>query len=126
MSLPDVIQQFFDTPAGTAVLLLFGMAVLDFLLGVFAAWRDDVFETKAVGAWIRKHIAGRVLPISAVLLMGHIVGGAAIDDGSDLLAPGTILMTIGIGASAIYVLECIGSIRESLQPKPGTRAVPTE
>jgi hypothetical protein len=126
MTIVQVIRDFFDTPAGTAVLILFAIAVLKFLMGTFAAIRDDVFELQAVSAWVRKDLAGRVLPIAAVLVFAHMTGGMSIDNGSDLLSPGTILTTIGIGASAVYVLEVIGSIRESLQPKPGTRAVPTE
>jgi hypothetical protein len=126
MTIVQVAREFFASPAGTAALLLFGMATLKFALGTFAAIRDDVFELSAVGAWLRKDLAGRVLPITAILMFGHMVGGAAIEDGSDILAPGVILMTIGLGASAVYVLEVIGSIRESFVPKPLTRNVPTD
>jgi hypothetical protein len=123
------IQQFFDTPAGTAVVILFALAVLDFALGTFAAIRDNVFQLDAVGAWLRKHIAGRVLPTTAVLLVGHMTGGLNIDDGAaGILSPGTVLTTIGLGMAATYVLEVIGSVRESLTAKPlalpeGWRAV---
>jgi hypothetical protein len=126
MTIVQVIRDFFDTPAGTAVLILFAIAVLKFLMGTFAAIRDDVFELQAVSAWVRKDLAGRVLPIAAVLVFAHMTGGMSIDNGSDLLSPGTILTTIGIGASAVYVLEVIGSIRESFVPKPLTRNVPTD
>jgi hypothetical protein len=83
-----------------------------------------VFQLDAVGAWLRKHIAGRVLPTTAVLLVGHMTGGLNIDDGAaGILSPGTVLTTIGLGMAATYVLEVIGSVRESLVPKPAERVI---
>lgn len=122
MTLINVVREFFATPAGTGVVLLFALATLDFLMGTFAAARDGVFQLDAIGAWIRKHIAGRVLPVAAVLVIGHMLGGLTLGAGIDaLLSPGTVLTTIGLGAAGVYVLEVIGSVRESLTPKPLVR-----
>lgn len=126
MSLGQAITQFFGTPAGTAVVALFLLAGLDFLLGAFAAVRDNVFTWDALAAWVRKNVAGRVLPITAVLVVAHLAGGLSIETSSDLLSPGTVLTTIGLGMAATYVLEVIASVRESLTAKPDTRSIPTD
>jgi hypothetical protein len=126
MTLINVIREFFGTPAGTGVVLVFGLAVLEWLLGTFAAIRDGVFRLDSIGAWIRKHLAGRVLPLTTVLVLGHMLGGLAIEGAADLLSPGTVLTTIGLGAAGVYILEVIGSVRESLTPRPDTRDVPTD
>lgn len=127
MNLGQTIVSFFDTPAGSAVVLLFALAVLDFAVGTFAAIRDDVFQVESIAAWLRKHLAGRVLPIVAVLIIGHLAGGLTIDDGvTGLLDAGTIITGIGIAGAAAYILETIASLRESFVPKPGTREVPQD
>ncbi len=119
MTITAVVRQFFESPAGNAILVVFGLSVLKFALGAFAAVRDNVFRLDVVAAWVRKDVAGRVLPIIAVLLVGHMTGGLDFEDGlAGLVSAGTILTGIGIGAAAIYVLEIVGSIRESLTPKP--------
>lgn len=126
MTITAVVRDFFGTPAGAAVIALFALAALDWVLGTFAAIRDDVFRLDAVGAWLRKHIAGRVLPVTAVLILGHMLGGLSFGSAQDLLTPGTILTSIGLGGAGIYVGEVIGSIRESLTPKPSTRSIPED
>lgn len=125
MSLGQAITDFFGTPAGAAIVALFALAALGFAVGVLGAIRDDVFTWDALAAWIRKTIAGRVLPTTAVLLVGHLVGGLSFE-GGEIVSPGTVLTTIGLGMAASYVLEEIASIRESLTPKPGVRSVPED
>jgi hypothetical protein len=128
MSLGVAITSFFNTPAGAGILAVMALSVLELALGTFAAIRDNVFQWDAVAAWVRKHLAGRVLPIVAVLVMGHLAGGLQFqeDGAAALLNPGTILTGIGLGAAALYVTEIIGSIRESLTPKPDVREVPVD
>lgn len=125
MSLGAAITEFFGTPAGAAIVALFALAALDFALGAFAAFRDDVFTLDALSVWVRKHIAGRVLPITAVLIVGHMTGGLSFE-GGEVVSPGTVLTALGLGMAATYVLETVASIRESLTAKPGTREVPNE
>jgi small basic protein len=124
MSLGQAITQFFGSPGGTAILLLFALAALDFVLGTLRAISDNVFQLDSLAAWVRKHIAGRVLPITAVLVIAHLAGGLSIDTAADILAPGTILTTIGLGMAGSYVLETIASVRESLVA--GTATVPQD
>jgi len=124
-SLGAAITEFFGTPAGAAIVALFALASLDLILGILAAFRDDVFTAGSLAAWIRKHIAGRVLPITAVLLIAHMTGGLSFE-GGEVISPGTVLTTIGLGMAATYVLETIASIRDSLQAQPGSRSVPRD
>lgn len=125
MSLGQAITSFFDTPGGTAVVALFALAALDFALGVLAALRDGTFRWDALAAWVRKHVAGRVLPIAAVLVVGHLAGGLSIESAQDVLSPGTVLTGIGLAAATAYVLETVASVRDSLTPDAG-RTVPQD
>ena len=123
----DPLKEFFDTPAGQAVIAVALLAVADFAFGVFAAVRDNVFTWDALAAWLRKTLVGRVMPIFGVLLIGHMLGGLTLDDGAaSLVTPGVIITGIGLVAGTAYVLEVIGSMRESFQPKPATREVPPD
>jgi hypothetical protein len=126
MNLGTAVTTFFNTPAGTAIVLLFALATLDFVLGTLAALRDNVFDLTAVAAWLRKHIAGRVLPITAVLLTGHLAGGLSFEqDGiGALIDPGTVLTGIGLTMAGAYLAETVASIRDSLTP--GTAKVPVD
>jgi len=121
------IASFFDSPAGQAVAALVVLGLADLLLGVFAAVRDNVFSWEAIDAWVRSQLAGRILPIAAILILGHIAGGISFDDGtSGVLSVGGIITGGGLVAAGLYVITTAASLLESLQPKPGTREVPEE
>lgn len=126
MSLGQAITQFFETPGGTAIVALFLLAALKFVVGTLAAIRDDVFTADAIGAWLRKDVAGRVLPVFAVMVTAHLAGGLSIGGGEDIITPGNALTILGLGMAATYVTGALASIRESLEPKPGTRSVPED
>lgn len=123
----NVLDQFFATPVGQAVVVIALLATLDFFIGIFAAIRDDVFTFDAIAAWVRKTLLGRIAPIFGTLIVGYVAGGLELDDGvNGILTPGTIITGIGLVAGTAYVLEVIASIRESFVPKPGARDVPQE
>jgi hypothetical protein len=96
----NLLTAFFQTEAGLAVQGVLVVALVDFLLGVMAAFRDGTFALDAVAAWLRKHVAGRVGPIAALLFVGHF--GAQ-----------PLLVVTGLGAAGLYVAETIGSIKAS-------------
>lgn len=128
MNIAQEIVAFFDTLAGKAILLMSALAALDFALGVFRALRDGTFQCDSLASWLRKHIAGRVLPTFAVLIVGNIVGGISIESGDivgSVLSPGTILTTLGLGMASAYILETISSLKDSLDPAKAN-PVPTE
>lgn len=54
-----MLTEFFDAPAGQAVIIIGLLATADFALGVFAAFRDNVFSMDAIAAWLRRNLAGR-------------------------------------------------------------------
>ena len=127
MTAQQILTAFFDTPAGTMIIGLFGLAVVDLVLGVIAAVRDGVFQLEAISAWCRSVLMGRLLMPTVLRIAGYLLGGlrlTGVDIGSQLTSPGAWLTTIGLGAAGTVLLGLIGSIQESLQPKPGTRAVP--
>lgn len=102
------LTDFLASTGGLAVKGALVAAVLDFLFGVFAAARDGTFSIDAVGAWIRKHLLGRVFPASVLVVVAYVTGDA---------------LAIGIAAGALttYAAETMGSIYDSIR----TAADPT-
>lgn len=96
-------RAFFDDPLGKALYATLVFAFADWAFGVFAALRDGTFAMDAIGAFIRKHLMGRVAPIALGLIMGYyshqsIIAGAAL------------------AAAALYLAETAASIKGSLAP----------
>jgi len=100
------IQEFIQSPAGTALLAMVGVAFADFITGSFAALRDGTFALDAIAAFLRKHIAGRVGPIGVLLVLGYF-GGDTV---------GQLFMASALAASAAYVAETASSILGNLNP----------
>src|SRR5687767_13536805 len=107
------LTAFFASPAGIAVYSVLGIALLDFILGVFAAIRDKTFQLDAVAAWLRKHIAGRVMPIVVMLIFGYF-------GQQDIISAGAAAM------AALYGAETLGSIMNSWGPNRAVQPVPTD
>lgn len=90
----------------SAIWLLGLVAVADLITGVAAAVRDGEFDARIVGQWIYTHLAGRVLPIAAVLVLAQWAEP---------------LYAIAATAAATYVAETVASVRDNLrvpQPSP--------
>lgn len=100
----QILEAFFATEAGLAVYAMLLVAIADFLLGVAAAIRDGVFDLSSVAAWLRKHLAGRVLPATILLVVGHVGNQPA-------------LSALGLAAAGLYALETVGSIKDSWGPR---------
>lgn len=109
------IHAFFADPAGEAIYGMLALAFADFALGVLAAIRDDTFQLDTIASFLRKHVAGRVLPIAVLLFVGY---AAHLD----------ALTAAGIAAAAAYVAETIASLVSSVSsiasPASGTNPVP--
>src|SRR5262245_61157973 len=102
----EVLSEFLNSPSGQALVVLLAAAFADFLTGSFAAIRDGTFALDSVAAWVRKHVAGRVLPIGVLLALGYF-GGPGVAQ----------LFTAGaIAAAAAYVAETAASILGNLNP----------
>lgn len=100
------LQTFLDSPAGVALIGMVGVAFADLITGVLAAMRDDTFSLDSIAAFLRKHIAGRVAPIGALLLLGYFGGGTV----------GTLFMASAIAAATAYAAETAASVLGNLNP----------
>lgn len=94
---------FLESTSGLAVKAVVVAAFLDFAFGVFAAFRDGTFAIDALAAFVRKHLLGRVLPVSLLAITGYATGDQ---------------LMIGAGAAALtaYAAETLGSIYGSIRP----------
>lgn len=100
----DVLKAFLADPAGIAAKAMLGLAFLDAVLGTFAAVRDGTFDTTATGAFLAKHVLGRVVPITVLLAGGYLTG--------DMLISGGAVIAAGVYANETRksLLESIGQI----------------
>lgn len=97
------------SPAGLAIKGALVAAFLDFAFGVFAALRDGTFSLDAVAAFVRKHLLGRVFPVSILALVGHYTGDM-------------VMVTAAAAALTAYAVETLASIYQSLTVKETTPA----
>jgi hypothetical protein len=109
------LQAFLDSTAGTALIAMVGVAFADFLTGSFAALRDGTFALDALGAFLRKHIWGRVAPIGTLLALGYFGGGTV----------GQLFLASAVAASAAYAAEAASSIVGNLNPPKPSEEVAT-
>lgn len=91
------------SPAGLAIKGALIAAFLDFLFGVFAAFKDGTFAIDALAAFLRKHLLGRVLPCSVLATMGYYA-----NDG--------VMIAAAAAALTAYAAETLGSIYGSIRP----------
>ena len=111
-----MIAEFVESPGGLAVKAALIAAGLDFLFGVFFAVRDGSFALDAVAAWLRKHLMGRVFPITVLA-----VAGFYSKDGFMIAAAGAALAT--------YAAETLASVYSSITSSSVgqvTKAVPQD
>lgn len=97
----ELFQEFIASPAGLAAKGMLGLAFLDFLLGATAALRDETFDATVIAAFVRKHILGRVMPITTLLAGGFFLG-----DG--------VILTGAVAAAGIYTAETAASLLASI------------
>lgn len=110
------ISELLTSPAGLAIKGALIAAFLDFAFGVFAAVRDGTFAVDALAAFLRKHIVGRVLPVSLLAVAGHYSGQI------EMQAAAVLALTA-------YTAETLGSIYGSIRPPAASatkEALPAE
>jgi len=108
------IQDFLASPAGLAIKGALAAAFLDFAFGVFGALRDGTFAIDAVAAFVRKHLLGRVLPVSILATVGYLSGDQ-------------VMIAAAAAALTAYAAETLASIYQSIKPSgDGTDPIPTE
>jgi len=99
----EQFQAFIDSTSGLAIKGALAAAFLDFAFGVFAALRDGTFAIDALAAFLRKHLVGRVLPVSLLAVVGYYTGDA-------------VMIAAGAAALTAYAAETLGSIYGSIRP----------
>lgn len=117
--------EFLASPAGLAIKGALAAAFLDFAFGVFAALRDGSFALDALAAFLRKHLVGRVLPVSLLAVTGYVTGDQV------MIAAAALALTA-------YATETLASIYSSIRPadsvtvdgvttnEPAVNPIPTE
>ena len=99
----DTVTDFLNSTGGLAIKAALAAAFLDFAFGVFAALRDGTFALDAVAAFLRKHLVGRVLPVSILAVVGYYTGDA-------------IMIATAAAALTAYAAETLASIYGSINP----------
>lgn len=97
------LSGFLSDPTGLAVKGALIAAFLDFAFGVFAAFKDGTFALDSLAAFVRKHLLGRVFPVSLLAVMAYLT-----DDATMAAAAGIAL--------AAYAGETMASIYGSIKP----------
>ena len=108
------LAAFIASPGGIAAKAMLVAAFLDFAFGVYAAAKAGTFDATVLAAFVRKHILGRVLPITTLLAVGYFADG------------GEVMIAAGAAAAAAYAAETMASIYESLKPPAEGDTVPTD
>lgn len=106
----DWLHAFLGSEAGIALQALVVAAALDFVTGTLAAVRDGTFEWQAIGAWIRKHLLGRVATVAVVLLAAYFTGNWA------LLTAAILAATAYVAETTASLLDNLGTIRNPEKP----------
>ena len=106
------LKALFDSPAGVAIYGALTAAFLDFAFGVFGAVRDGNFAIDSVAAFLRKHLVGRVLPVSLLAVTGYYTGNQ-------------VMIAAAAASLTAYAAETLGSIYESIRVTPND-PIPTD
>jgi hypothetical protein len=109
----EVMEAFLQSTAGLAVKGALVAAFLDFAFGVFAALRDGTFAIDAVAAFLRKHLIGRVLPVSLLAGAGYLTGDQ-------------VMIAAAAASLTAYAAETLGSIYGSIRPPAASEVQETE
>lgn len=117
MVLTDALRAFLAAPAGQAAEAVLLLGIVDLVLGIAAAFRDNVFSVEAVAAWLRSTLAGRILPIWVLLFVGYFGQGV----GTDL----PLLLAAGLGAAGLFTVETVGNIVKTWGPTKQQQTKPT-
>lgn len=103
-------SDFMASTAGLAVKGALIAAFLDFAFGVFAAFKDGTFALDALAAFVRKHLLGRVFPVSLLAGIGYLSGDQ-------------VMIAAAAASLTAYAAETLASIYGSIRPPAASDAV---
>lgn len=101
-----------DVIANAAAIGIVVLAVTDFVLGTLRAVAGGTFSWDSFSTWVRAQLAGHVLPIFFLLLVGQVFGTVTIG----AVSFNAILVGAEL-AAASYAATTLSSILESINPR---------
>jgi len=108
----EQVTEFVNSTGGLAVKGALIAAFLDFAFGVFASFRDGTFAVDALAAFVRKHLLGRVFPISLMAIVAFYS-----NDG--------FMTAAAAAALTAYAAETLGSVYDSIRTST-SNPIPTD
>ena len=112
MGFGSLVVAAFQGPTGVAITGVAVLGLLELITGALRAFASGQFAWSLVDTWVRTDLAGRILPITVVL-----IAGAAAPDLSVLGVQVDILTTTGLAAAAVYAAATLASIVGSVNPQ---------
>ncbi len=107
---------FADQATDYLIALLFLLTITSFVLGTLRAFASGQFDVSLWDTFVRADVAGRVLPLTIVLVLGRVV---AVGAPGVLEIPGlnlSVLTGAGAIAAVPYVVGKIQSIIANVNP----------
>lgn len=100
-----------DQPGYAAVVAVFLLPTLDFVLGASRAIANNTFSWDSFSTWVRSQIAGHAVPIAFTLIFAQFFGVLKIGP-----VEVNVLETAGITAAAAFAATTVKSILDTLNP----------
>lgn len=108
-----LVRVFGDPMSASAVWVMVVLSIGQVLAGVGRAIANQTFELSALAAWVRADVAGKVLPIIGVFLIGVAIGDSIVV--LNLPADQGIKFW-GMGQAVTYSLAALASIKNNVAP----------
>jgi len=115
MNFGEMLTALMEGPAGMAMSGVVILAIVELVTGIAKAFASKQFDVTLVDAWVRKTVAGRVIPILILLIAGE-----AVPDMSVLGLDINILSTTGLAAAATFAVAALGSITDNIRGSTDT------
>ena len=113
----NVHDVFADANTNFVLLLLIVLPLVQYVLGVLRAVANSTFDLSLLDVFIRTDIAGRVLPLTILIVLGRVIDVGAP---KELNIPGLdlgLLTGAGIGMAVVYLVVVVQSIVANVNPK---------
>lgn len=105
-----------DTNTNFVLLLLYLLPAAQWLTGVLRAFSNKSLDLEYLDVFIRSDVAGRILPITILLVLGRVITVAAPGDfqvpGLDL----SMLTGAGVVAAAVYLTVVAKRLLDNVNP----------
>lgn len=109
-------QVFGDSTINFVLFLLVLLPGVQWLTGVLRAFSNGTLQWELVDTFIRSDMAGRVLPLSILIVTGRVIDVTAP---ASLEIPGldlSLFTGAGIAAAAVYLMVVVKRILDNVNP----------